>query len=172
MDGVVAIVDGIEPAANSDYWSRFDWVGSVDPPPEGFLDRDGGFDVPNEYDRLAFIWHDDDPRELRDTARSSGTLSLIVTCAERYQWDDKFPFAPPDANFLPRWKVRSRMESDVMLAMKDLSLDGLSVLSNHADTRVMLINTRLRDYPWVETELMYDIEYKYVRDAPWLQIPA
>lgn len=172
VEGVVTALDGVEPSSNSDYWARFDWVDSVDPPPEGFLDRDGGYDVPAEYERVAFVWYDDDPRELRDTSRSSGKLSLIVTVAQRYPFDDKFPFAPKDPNFLPRWKVRTRMESDVMLALKDLRLDGIAVLSNHADTRPMLINTRLRDYPWVEVELMYDIEYKYVRSAPWLQIPA
>lgn len=160
------LVAAIDPDANSLHWAKFDFVGIVDPPPEGFLDRT--VDVPAEHSRVAFVWHDADPREIRDTRRSQGVLTLVVTAAERYTFDDTNPFVEQASTFLPRLRVRSRMESDLMLALdQNIHLAGLAVLSEHADTRVPQISTRQQADPWVETELLFDVTYKYSRDTPW-----
>ena len=161
-----SLVQAIDPDSNSNYWAKFDFVDIADPPPEGFLDR--MVEVPAEYSRVAFVWHDSDPRELRDTRRTTGVLSLVVTAAERYEFDDTNPFSDQPPGFLPRLQVRARMESDLMLALdQTINIAGLAVVSEHADTRVPQIATRQQADPWVETELLFDVTYKYSRDEPW-----
>jgi hypothetical protein len=168
LEEAVARIQAIDPDTDSLYYDDFDFVAVAEPPPEQYL-RHSGNEVPSGVRRMAFVWHDDDPRRPRDSGRNEGTLSLVVTAMQRYEWADAWPFGAKQGGFKSRAEVRAEMESDLIRAFADIRLGGTSVFAEHVDTRPLQIATTYdSERRWVECELMFDVVYKYLRAKPWL----